>query len=64
MLSVVRHGLNFFQFSTLEIQVSDYLGPMENSILIFQFSGSDYHLVKPSLTKHVSLVRMGTNSNN
>ena len=45
-----------------EIQDSDYLGPMENSI--FQFSGSDYHLVKPSLTKHVSLVRMGTNSNN
>ena len=43
-----------------EIQDSDYLGPMENSILIFQFSGSDYHLVKPSLTKHVSLVRMGT----
>ena len=45
-----------------EIQDSDNLGPMENSV--FQFSGSDYHLVKPSLTKHVSLVRMGTNSNN
>ena len=43
-----------------EIQDSDYLGPMENSILIFQFSGSDYHLVKPNLTKHVLLVRMGT----
>lgn len=42
------------KFSTFEIKVSDYLKPKENSV--FQFSFSDFHSVKPGVTKHVLLV--------
>ena len=38
-----------FIFCTFKIQVSDYLPPMDNSV--FQFSASDFHLVKPGLRK-------------
>ena len=44
-----------FKFSTLKIQLSDYLKPMENSV--FQFSV--FHSVKPGLSKRVLLVWMG-----
>ena len=43
-----------FKFSTLKIQVIAYLKPKGNSVV--QLSISDYHSVKPSLTKHVLLV--------
>ena len=45
-----------FKFSTLKIQVSDGLKPLENSVL--QFSVSDFHsqTVKLGLNKHVLLV--------
>ena len=41
-----------FKFSTLKIQLSDYLKPMENSV--FQFSV--FHSVKPGLSKQVLLM--------
>ena len=44
-----------FKFSTVKAQVSVYLNPMSNSV--FQFS--DFHSVKPGLTKHGLLVGMG-----
>ena len=46
-----------FKCSTLKIQGSNDLKTMEN--LVFHFSVSDFHLIKPSLTKHVLLVWLG-----
>lgn len=46
-------------FSTLKIQVGDYLNPMENPV--FQFPVSAFHSVKPGLKKHVLLARHSVN---
>ena len=39
-----------FKFSTLKIQLSEHLNPVENSV--YQFSVSCFHSVKPCLTRH------------
>ena len=47
-----------FKCSTLNIQVSDYLNLMENSI--FQLSVFEFHSVKSRLTKRVLRCKWGT----
>ena len=39
-----------FKYNILEMQISDFMNPMENSV--FQSSLSGFHLVKPGLTKN------------
>ena len=45
-----------FKFITFEIRVSDHLNPLENSVS--QLSIHDFHSVRPSLAKHVLMVRI------
>ena len=42
-----------FKFSSLEIQVSDYFKTDGNRS--FKFSISDFHSIKPGLSKHILL---------
>ena len=46
-----------FKFSLLEIQVSDYF--KTDGKLSFKFSISDFHSIKPGLSKHVLLAWIG-----
>ena len=50
-----------FKFSLLEIQVSDYF--KTDGKLSFKFSISDFHSIKPGLSKYVLLVWMGHKRN-
>ena len=39
-----------FKYNILEMQISDFMNPMENSV--FQSSLSGFHSTKPGLTKN------------